>query len=159
MQGWPENKMAATMQVLAFKRRYFTWWWILRVWRQLDLLAGVAPTLQWHQDSSLKWRTWKWWKSSFVIFLFFFSPATSRSRPFLNWMLDAIFYCVIPCTWPWRDATTLVALQSGSISQTYILDSGPRRIALLPAHLHGESSTCNVCCSGSRSLHVRVGLV
>ena len=24
--GWPENKMAATMQVLAFKRRYFTWW-------------------------------------------------------------------------------------------------------------------------------------
>ena len=24
MQGWPENKMAATMQVLAFKHRYFT---------------------------------------------------------------------------------------------------------------------------------------
>ena len=34
--------------------------------------------------------------------------------------------------------TTLVALQSRSISQTYCtLDSGPRRIALLPAHLHG----------------------
>ena len=47
--------------------------------------------------------------------------------------------------------TTPVALQSRSISQTYILDSGPRRIALLPAHLHGGSSTC---CSGSGSLHV-----
>ena len=31
----------------AFKRRYFTWWWILRVWRQI-CLSGVAPTLQWH---------------------------------------------------------------------------------------------------------------
>ena len=30
----------------------------------------------------------------------------------------------------------MVALQSRSISQTYILDSRPRRIALLPAHLH-----------------------
>ena len=54
-----------------------------------------------------------------------------------------------------RDATTLVALQSRSISQTYILDSGPRRIAFLPAHLHRGSS----CCSGSVSLQVRVGLV
>ena len=42
------------------------------------------------------------------------------------------------------------------ITQTYILDSGPRRIALLPTHLHGGSSTC---CSGSGSLHVMVGLV
>ena len=48
LEGWPENKMAATMQVLAFKRWYFIWWWILRVWRQLDLLSGVAPTQQWH---------------------------------------------------------------------------------------------------------------
>ena len=54
------------------------------------------------------------------------------------------------------DATTLIALQSRLISQTYILDSGPRRIALLPAHLHGRSSTC---CLGSGSLQVRVGLM
>ena len=31
-----------------------------------------------------------------------------------------------------------------STSHMYILDSGARRIALLPAHLHGGSPTC--CC-------------
>ena len=75
------------MQVLAFKRRYFTWWWILRVWRQLDLLAGVAPTLQWHQDCSktlLKWRTWKWWKSSFVIFPFLLSFFSQPIAPYVG---------------------------------------------------------------------------
>ena len=41
-------------------------------------------------------------------------------------------------------------------SASAILDSGPCRIALLPAHLNGGSSTC---CSDSGSLHVRVGLV
>ena len=43
-----------------------------------------------------------------------------------------------------------------STSQTYILDSGARRIALLPAHLHGGSPTC---CCGSGSLQVWAGLV
>ena len=39
-----ENKMAATYNVLAFKRWYFAWWWILYVQRHLDLLSGVAPS-------------------------------------------------------------------------------------------------------------------
>ena len=43
-----------------------------------------------------------------------------------------------------------------STSQTYIVDSGARRIALLPAHLHGGSPTC---CCGSGSLQVWAGLV
>ena len=43
-----------------------------------------------------------------------------------------------------------------SISQMYILDSGARRIALLPAQLHGGSPTC---CCGSGSLQVWAGLV
>ena len=38
-----------------------------------------------------------------------------------------------------------------STSQACILDSGARRISLLPAHLHGGSPTC---CSGSGSLQV-----
>ena len=53
------------------------------------------------------------------------------------------------------DATTLIALQSRLISQTYILD-WTSSIALLPANLHGRSSTC---CLGSGSLQVRVGLM
>ena len=40
------------------------------------------------------------------------------------------------------------------LPQTYILDSGARRIALLPAHLHGGSPTC---CCGSGSLQVGRG--
>ena len=43
-----------------------------------------------------------------------------------------------------------------STSQTYIFDSGARRIALLPAHLHGGSPTCRC---GSGSLQVWAGLV
>ena len=39
-----ENKMAATYNVLAFKRWYFAWWWILYVQRHLNLLSGVAPS-------------------------------------------------------------------------------------------------------------------
>ena len=43
--------MAATMQVLAFKRRYTCSspggeFYVSK--RQLDLLSGVAPTLKWH---------------------------------------------------------------------------------------------------------------
>ena len=41
-----DSKMAATIHVFTFKRRYFTWWQILRVQRHLDLLSDVAPTLQ-----------------------------------------------------------------------------------------------------------------
>ena len=40
------GEMVATMEVLAFKRQYFTWWLILRVCRHLDLLSDVAPTLR-----------------------------------------------------------------------------------------------------------------
>ena len=39
-----ENQMAATCNVLAFKRWYFAWWWIVYVKRHLDLLSGVAPS-------------------------------------------------------------------------------------------------------------------
>ena len=39
------GEMAAKMEVLAFKRQYFTWWLILHVWRHLDLLSDVAWTL------------------------------------------------------------------------------------------------------------------
>ena len=39
-----ENKMAATYNVLAFKRWYFAWCWILYVFRHLDLLSDVAPS-------------------------------------------------------------------------------------------------------------------
>ena len=39
-----ENIMAATYNVLAFKRWYFTWWSILYVQKHLDLLSGVAPS-------------------------------------------------------------------------------------------------------------------
>ena len=42
------NKMAATMQVLAFKRQYFTPWGILRSSKPLDLLSAVAATIQYH---------------------------------------------------------------------------------------------------------------
>ena len=66
-------------------------------------------------------------------------------------MLDAIlFYSA-------RDATALVSFAVAiSTSQTYILDSGARRIALLPAQLHGGSPTC---CCGSGSLQVWAGIV
>ena len=43
------GEMAATMEVLAFKRQYFTciWWLILHVWRHLDLLSEQNMVLKW----------------------------------------------------------------------------------------------------------------
>ena len=125
--------MAATMQVLAFKRQYFTWWWILCVCRSHRWCcpnSTMAPRLL----ENVKVTNLEVVKTVFRHFLFFFSsqpsaltravprtkcpwiaedvpfelsfqqnsnikPAISRSRPVASWMLDAIFYCVIPCTW------------------------------------------------------------
>ena len=68
----------------------------------------------------------------------------------VSWMLDAIWYCVIPCTW--RDHVC----SASTIANVHVVTLDLVDIATLPVHLHGWSSTC---CSGSSSYHVRMGIM
>ena len=52
-------------------------------------------------------------------------PAISRSRTFVSWMLDAIIYCVIPCTWRDHTGSFAVAIDIANVHLAISMYAGP----------------------------------